>query len=86
MVYLFKLTLFLLLIRVSTVKQQVIKIVIVVEFIYLCVIGLILGSVRRWFIVLLIVFTALEGVIGLTLLIVIRKFKTRLRQVKFFNW
>jgi len=86
MIYLFKLTLFLLLIRVSTVKQQVIKIVIVVEFIYLCVIGLILGSVRRWFIVLLIVFTALEGVIGLTLLIVIRKFKTRLRQVKFFNW
>lgn len=68
------------------VKQQVIKVVIIVEFLYLCVIGLTLGNIGRWFIVLFIVFTALERVVGLTLLIVIRKFKVRLRQVKFFNW
>ncbi len=84
--YVFKISLYILLVGVSFVKQEVIKIIILVEFIYLCVIRLLLGKVRRWFIVLLIVFTALEGVLGLTLLIVIGKFKSRLRQTKFFNW
>ena len=45
--YMFKLTLFLLLLGVSTVKQQVIKIIIIVELIYLCVIRLLLIKVRR---------------------------------------
>lgn len=81
----FKTSLYILLLRVSIVKQQSIKIIIIVEFIYLCVIGLLLGKVRRWLIILLIVFTALERVVGLTLLMVIRKYKIRLRQTKFFS-
>ena len=71
--YIFKLTLFLLLLGVSVVKQQAMKIIIMVELIYLCVIRLLLMKVRRWLVVLLIVFTALERVVRLTLLIVIGK-------------
>ena len=84
--YMFKLTLFLLLLGVSTVKQQVMKIIIIVELIYLCVIGLLLIKVRRWMVVLLMVFTALERVVRLTLLIVMGKYKIRLRQSKFYSW
>lgn len=82
----FKISLYILLIRVSFLKQEVMKIIILVEFIYLCVIRLLLRKVRRWLIILLMVFTALERVVRLTLLIVIRKFKLRLRQAKFFKW
>ena len=81
----FKTSLYLLLLGVSLVKQQSIKIIIIVEFIYLCVIRLLLGKVGGWLIILLIVFTALERVVGLTLLIVIGKYKIRLRQTKFFS-
>ena len=81
----FKTSLYLLLLRVSLVKQQSIKIIIIVEFMYLCVIGLLLGKVGGWLIILLIVFTALERVVGLTLLIVMGKYKIRLRQTKFFS-
>ena len=84
--YMFKLTLFLLLLGVSTVKQQVMKIIIIVELIYLCVIRLLLIKVRRWIVVLLMVFTALERVVRLTLLIVMGKYKIRLRQSKFYSW
>jgi len=84
--YMFKLTLFLLLLGVSTVKQQVMKIIIIVELIYLCVIRLLLIKVRRWMVVLLMVFTALERVVRLTLLIVMGKYKIRLRQSKFYSW
>jgi len=81
----FKTSLYLLLLGVSLVKQQSIKIIIIVEFMYLCVIRLLLGKVGGWLIILLIVFTALERVVGLTLLIVIGKYKIRLRQTKFFS-
>jgi len=81
----FKTSLYLLLLRVSLVKQQSIKIIIIVEFMYLCVIRLLLGKVGGWLIILLIVFTALERVVGLTLLIVMGKYKIRLRQTKFFS-
>ena len=84
--YVFKLTLFLLLLGVSAVKQQAMKIIIIVELIYLCVIRLLLIKVRRWLVVLLIVFTALERVVRLTLLMVIGKYKIRLRQSKFYSW
>ena len=84
--YIFKLTLFLLLLGVSVVKQQAMKIIIMVELIYLCVIRLLLMKVRRWLVVLLIVFTALERVVRLTLLIVIGKYNIRLRQSKFYSW
>lgn len=84
--YMFKLTLFLLLLGVSIVKQQVMKIIIIVELIYLCVIRLLLIKVRRWMVVLLMVFTALERVVRLTLLIVMGKYKIRLRQSKFYSW
>jgi len=84
--YMFKLTLFLLLLGVSTVKQQVMKIIIIVELMYLCVIRLLLIKVRRWMVVLLMVFTALERVVRLTLLIVMGKYKIRLRQSKFYSW
>ena len=57
-----------------------------VELIYLCVIRLLLMKVRRWLVVLLIVFTALERVVRLTLLIVIGKYNIRLRQSKFYSW
>lgn len=86
MSYVFKVSLYIVLIRVSFVKQEVIKIIIIVEFIYLCVIGVLLGKIRRWIIILLMVFTALERVVRLTLLMVIGKFKSRLRQTKFFKW
>jgi len=43
----FKTSLYILLLRVSLVKQQSIKIIIIVEFMYLCVIGLLLRKVRR---------------------------------------
>ena len=82
----FKISLYIVLMRVSFLKQEVIKIIIIVEFIYLCVIRVLLGKIRGWIIILLIVFTALERVVRLTLLMVIRKFKSRLRQTKFFNW
>ena len=81
----FKTSLYLLLLGISLVKQQSIKIIIIVEFMYLCVIRLLLGKVGGWLIILLIVFTALERVVGLTLLIVIGKYKIRLRQTKFFS-
>ena len=81
----FKTSLYMLLLRVSLVKQQAMKIIIMVEFIYLCVIRLLLRKVGRWLIILLIVFTALERVVRLTLLIVIGKYKIRLRQTKFFS-
>ena len=84
--YMFKLTLFLLLLGVSVLKQQAMKIIIMVELIYLCVIRLLLMKVRRWLVVLLIVFTALERVVRLTLLIVIGKYSIRLRQSKFYSW
>ena len=84
--YMFKLTLFLLLLGVSAVKQQVMKIIIIVELIYLCVIRLLLIKVRRWMVVLLMVFTALERVVRLTLLIVMGKYKIRLRQSKYYSW
>lgn len=84
--YVFKLTLFLLLLGVSAVKQQAMKIIIIVELMYLCVIRLLLIKVRRWLVVLLIVFTALERVVRLTLLMVIGKYKIRLRQSKFYSW
>lgn len=86
MSYVFKVSLYIVLIRVSFVKQEVIKIIIIVEFIYLCVIRVLLGKIRRWIIILLMVFTALERVVRLTLLMVIGKFKSRLRQTKFFKW
>ena len=82
----FKISLYMVLIRVSFLKQEVIKIIIIVEFIYLCVIRVLLGKIGGWIIILLMVFTALERVVGLTLLMVIGKFKSRLRQTKFFNW
>ena len=82
----FKISLYIVLMRVSFLKQEVIKIIIIVEFMYLCVIRVLLGKIRGWVIILLIVFTALERVVRLTLLMVIRKFKSRLRQTKFFNW
>jgi len=62
------------------------KPIIMVELIYLCVIRLLLMKVRRWLVVLLIVFTALERVVRLTLLIVIGKYNIRLRQSKFYSW
>ena len=62
------------------------KIIIIVELIYLCVIRLLLIKVRRWMVVLLMVFTALERVVRLTLLIVIGKYKIRLRQSKYYSW
>lgn len=84
--FILKLSLFLVLLRVSILKQQAMKIIIMVEFMYLCVIRLLLRKVRRWLVILLIVFTALEGVVGLTLLMVIGKYKIRLRQSKFYSW
>jgi len=45
--YIFKLTLLLLLLGVSVVKQQAMKIIIMVELIYLCVIRLLLIKVGR---------------------------------------
>nr|BAD86521.1 NADH dehydrogenase subunit 4L [Doliolum nationalis] len=84
--FMLKLSLFLVLLGVSMLKQQAMKIIIMVEFMYLCVIGLLLGKVGGWLIILLMVFTALEGVVGLTLLTVMGKYKMGLGQSKFYNW
>jgi len=45
--FILKLSLFLVLLRVSILKQQAMKIIIIVEFMYLCVIRLLLRKVRR---------------------------------------
>ena len=46
MSYVFKISLYIVLIRVSFLKQEVIKIIIIVEFMYLCVIRVLLGKIR----------------------------------------